>query len=62
MSRVHTWYFLTDSAGAPGEMADVSIFLAGIEEPCFIYMSEFVGVTINTTPQLKTNSVGYFEL
>ena len=61
MSRTHFWSFLQDKTGLPIESATISIFLAGTEEPANIYTHEFGGSAVKTTPQLKTNSLGYFE-
>ena len=59
--RVHFWQFIRDDAGAPVGGADVSVYLAGTVSPATIYTDEIGGQTISITPQIKTNSAGFFE-
>jgi len=61
MARVHTWQFLVNEVGEPIGSANVSIYLAGSLTPANIYLDEFSGDVISTSPQLTTLSNGYFE-
>lgn len=61
MARVHYWSFAQDKSGAPISGMSISIYLAGTMVPASVYASEIAGDPISTTPQCKTNAMGYFE-
>ena len=61
MARVHQWQFLMNEVGEPIENADIYVYLAGTTTPTFVYTDEYSNDGVNTTPQLKTLSNGYFE-
>ena len=59
--RVHFWQTLRDDSGGPVGGATISVYLAGTTTPATIYTDEIGGQIVNTAPQLKTNSAGFFE-
>jgi hypothetical protein len=61
MARSHYWQFLLNNEGNPIKNADIYIYESGSETSAYIYGSENGGVASNTTPHLRSNSLGYFE-
>lgn len=61
MARFHWWSFLVNEEGQPIEGADISIYLAGTNEPAYIFEDEFSGAPNNTLPQITSQENGYFE-
>jgi hypothetical protein len=59
--RYHYWQFLVNQEGQPINDANISVFLANSDTPANIYLGETTTEYSNTVPQIKTNSVGYFE-
>jgi len=61
MSRYHYWQFLVNQEGQPINGAEINVYLAGTDEPAFIYKSEFGSDGTDDAPQIITNKAGYFE-
>lgn len=61
MARLHYYKWLTNQEGQPISNANVYIYLAGTISLVTIYTSETGTVTVDTSPQITTNSLGYFE-
>lgn len=61
MARRHYWQFLVTDEGNPIENAEISIQIAGTEDPAYIYTDEFGGNATNAAPQTRTSRKGYFE-
>lgn len=61
MSRYHYWQFLVNQEGQPINGAEISVYLAGTDDPAYIYKSEFGSDSTRDAPQVTTNKAGYFE-
>lgn len=61
MARYHYWSFIVNEEGLPIEGADISVCLAGTEEPVYVYEDEYAGEPINSVPQIISLKNGYFE-
>ncbi|MCK5017443.1 MAG: hypothetical protein KAS32_10285, partial [Candidatus Peribacteraceae bacterium] len=67
MSRYHQWGFIVNEAGEPIENAEITVKLAGTEEPAVVYYDEFGNSSsiddpaLSVGPQLSTLSNGYYE-
>lgn len=59
--RYHYWQFLVNQDGQPINGASISIFKAGTTESISVYKGEYTTDVVSTSPQIITNSNGYFE-
>lgn len=61
MARKHYWQFLVTDEGNPIENAQISIYIAGTEDPAHVYIDEVGPAVATTAPQVVTSRKGYFE-
>ena len=61
MARKHYWQFLVTDEGNPIENAQISIYVAGTEDPVYVYNDEVGGTVTNLAPQTVTSRKGFFE-
>jgi len=61
MARKHYWQFLVTDEGNPIENAQVSIYIAGTEDPIYAFTDEVGGAYADSDPQVTTSRKGYFE-
>lgn len=61
MARRHYWQFLVTDEGNPIENAQISIYVAGSNDPVFVYTDEVGPTGTAAAPQTVTSRKGYFE-
>jgi hypothetical protein len=61
MARRHYWQFLVTDEGNPIENAEITIYIAGTNDPANVYLDEFGGNATASSPQTHTSRKGYFE-
>lgn len=61
MARRHYWQFLVTDEGNPIENAEITIAIAGTDDPAYVYTDEIGGTATNVGPQTQTSRKGYFE-
>jgi len=61
MARKHYWQFLVTDEGVPVENAQISVYLAGTNDPVWIYTDEFSIRGTAIVPQTISSLKGYFE-
>ncbi len=61
MARKHYWQFLVTDEGNPIENANISILIAGTEDPVWVFTDEVGVAGSSTAPQVVTSRKGYFE-
>ena len=61
MARRHYWQFLVTDEGNPIENAEISIYIAGTEDPAYVYTDEYGPAGSSSDPQVKTSRKGFYE-
>ena len=61
MARRHYWQFLVTDEGNPIENAEITIYIAGTEDPAYVYTDEYGPAGSSTAPQVRTSRKGFYE-
>lgn len=61
MARRHYWQFLVTDEGNPIENAEISIYIAGTEDPAYVYTDEIGSTGTRLPAQVATSRKGFYE-
>ncbi|KFZ26059.1 MAG: hypothetical protein KQ78_01721 [Candidatus Izimaplasma bacterium HR2] len=61
MARRHYWQFLVTDEGNPIENAEISIYIAGTEDPVYVYADEIGSTGTSSPAQTNTSRKGFYE-